>query len=59
VYSEEKLYRCFDPKLKWWLLNHHLRFLIYGRDRDSFDVFWLFERTEEFERLYEEFKKQK
>lgn len=56
---KENLYRCFDPKLKWYFLDNGLEFILYAKDRDTNDVFWLFERTNKFNELYESFKEKK
>ena len=61
-YFTGKLYRCFNQDLKWYLLNNGYHFLLIADDCKSRDRFWLFERSESFNKdleLYFEKKKGK
>lgn len=53
----KNLYRCFDQKLKWHLLDGGCHFLMVALDANSHDKFWLFERTPLFEELLYQFYK--
>lgn len=55
-YFKDKLYRCFNQDLKWHLLNNGCHFLIVASDCNSGDKFWLFERTEQFNEILQEYK---
>jgi hypothetical protein len=54
--TQEQLYRCFDQKLKWYLLDNGCKYLMVARSTTSDDKFWLFERTDNFEDLLKVYK---
>ena len=58
AYFKDKLYRCFNQNLKWYLLNNGCHFLIVANDCNSGDKFWLFERTKQFNKILQEYKNQ-
>jgi len=59
ILTKEQFYRCFDQKLKWYLLENGCQFLLVARSTTSDDKFWLFERTGEFEELLMSYKRNK
>lgn len=58
-YFQDKLYRCFNTDLKTYLLKSGCVFLMVCLDPNSKDKFWLFEKTEEFKKILEEYKTKK
>ena len=55
-YFKDKLYRCFNTDLKRHLLDRGCPFLMVCLDPNSKDKFWLFEKTNEFEKALIEYK---
>ena len=55
-YFKNKLYRCFNIELKTHLLKSGCVFLMVCLDPNSKDKFWLFEKTNEFQKALMEFK---
>ena len=46
-----KVYRCYSNNLKEFLISGGLRYLIIALDIVTKKTFWLFEKTDEFENL--------
>lgn len=49
-----QVYRCYSNNLKGYLMDNGLKYLVVAKDIVTDKTFWLFEKTDRFEKLMQE-----
>lgn len=55
-YSQYAAYKCYSPKMKWYMLNQGIQYICVANDCTTGAKFWLFLRDDKFNKALDEYK---
>lgn len=52
--TNEDIYRCYSVNLKEFMTNNNIRYFLVALDAKTYRTFWVYEKTEKFNILLQE-----